>query len=522
MSRPSTRAFLCAPLAELSRQLLFSPAAKRVEQVERAEQLHDQLDEQGNYPLDFIVFRITGRRVVSRDVPVLVGQAVLSDLRLLIDMLSRSVDVPVRDEDPIETTQQLASRLGVAVRTIDRWRTLGLRWRWKKLPGRRTCSVVFPRSALQTFAQRNPGRIEEASRFTRVPAAEQRQLLSRARRLAQSVNVSLNQVALHLSRKSSRPLSTVRYLLQQHDRRHPHKPIFADRTGPLTVAQQESILQDYRTGTPIGLLTIRYKRTRTTIYRAIAQRRAAVLRRLNLHFVDTPSFHRPDAQQVILRPEASIADTRRADPGSPPTDLPAELASLFTSQPATETMQRHWFAQVNFLRFRIISQRQSIDTHEPRSEMLSEMEDMVTQVAQIRRRLLLGNLPVVLSVARLHIHANDPPAKVLRLIEDGFAVLIDAMESYDFTREQTFESFLTWRLMRRFAAQMSPAASDRSESQIVASSATARPRALRRHEPAESLRHLQELARESGIELLESAAGTSPQSRPRRRSRPTK
>ena len=129
MTRRLTQQFNCRALADLTRQLLVTPVKKRVEQVRRAERLYDAIDRQRNYPFDFVNFRITGYHSESEDA-LLVGEALLGDLRLLIDSLSRSMGMPRTDDEPIVTPQKLADRFNVSVKTVDRWRKLGLRWRW--------------------------------------------------------------------------------------------------------------------------------------------------------------------------------------------------------------------------------------------------------------------------------------------------------------------------------------------------------------------------------------------------------
>ena len=79
-----------AALRDLVQQLRFVPAARRAEQVRRAEQLHDEIDPQAVYPLDYLVYRITRYRHDHDEDVLLVGEAVTADLRLLIDELSRS------------------------------------------------------------------------------------------------------------------------------------------------------------------------------------------------------------------------------------------------------------------------------------------------------------------------------------------------------------------------------------------------------------------------------------------------
>ena len=93
MNPPCKSVFRCEPLEQLTHQLLFSPPDRRRLQVLRAECLHDEIDPIANYPLDYIAYRLTGYRSESGESVLLVGDAVLPDLRHMIDTLSRSIDL---------------------------------------------------------------------------------------------------------------------------------------------------------------------------------------------------------------------------------------------------------------------------------------------------------------------------------------------------------------------------------------------------------------------------------------------
>ena len=117
MSRQRKQSFRSSALSNLTRQLLYSPPEIRVQVVEHAEPLHDELDPDKNYPIDFVVYRLTDRRVPPSESVMLVGEAIKPDLRLLIDTLSRSIEMPVDDADPGMTTSELAESLNVSVAT---------------------------------------------------------------------------------------------------------------------------------------------------------------------------------------------------------------------------------------------------------------------------------------------------------------------------------------------------------------------------------------------------------------------
>src|SRR3982751_7150951 len=84
-------------LAALARQMTFTPQDTRRSQLAAAEQLLHEIDSAKAYPLDFVVFRITGyhpRRNVSAD--LLTGLALQHDLGLLIEQLSETLELTAR------------------------------------------------------------------------------------------------------------------------------------------------------------------------------------------------------------------------------------------------------------------------------------------------------------------------------------------------------------------------------------------------------------------------------------------
>ncbi len=490
LSTKRVRSFRCQPLEELSRQLLFSPPDKRAQQLRRAETLHDELDAQRSYPLEFLIFRVTSRRVKRESQPLLVGDAVLHDLRLLIDALSQTVSLPADAADPNRTIAQVASSLNVATRTVQRWRQTGLRWRRVPAAKKRTPTVVIPDSALRCFERRGgltPGKPAGLSRLT---ASERATLLARARRLAQRTGASLHRVARHLARKTQRPVQTVRYVLIQHDRERPKEMIFTNHAGPLSVRDKQVIYRAHRVGVAVPKIARRFRRTRATIYRALRDRRAEAVLRADVRHVTLPLFSRPDADAVLLRTlpgESANRNTLVHDPG----DLPAALATLFRQPEPPEPVRRHALVRANYLCFKAAQARDALDPHEPRARDLECIERWLQQAALSRGQAVRWSLPSALSVCRRHLlGVHDPGQQALmRLLEESVSELTAATREFDFTRNQTFESHVAWRLMQRFARDATP------------SSAMPRLRATRRVEPAEVAERLRRLARDAGFDL---------------------
>jgi hypothetical protein len=488
---PAKDQFRTEPLADLAQQLRYAPKARRREQLERAEQLHDEIDPAVNYPSDYIAYRITRYRQPQQETVLLVGEAVQPDLRLIIDLLSQ-LDPPSVDDPPTERPDAMAARLGVSRRTIHRWRHQGLRWRWVQADGGARPGIGFTRQAVAAFQARHPGRLQKASRFEHLSDAERSTILRRARRIAAVTDASLHQVAAHLARRVGRGNETIRLLLAQHDADHPDDRLFTDHTAPLTPKQQRVILRARRRGIPVGRLAERFHRHRATIYRVLHARRAAEAAAKRLSYVHSPTFERADADAVLLRP--GVAEQALAQAKTPAAsmtgDLPEPLQKLYDQPRITDEAQRSLLLRYNYLKYKASIVRDALDRHQPRAAELDRFDALIEEASHLRELLVRVNLPTVLSVARRHLVDKPDPGhrRLLHLLAIGHRVLGEAIEAYDPARSQGFGANLANRLMRRFAND--PAISDEPPA-----------KAHRRRSGAEALDWLIADAREAGVHL---------------------
>ena len=463
MARSSSRSFRCQPLDDLTRQLLFAPPEMRIQQVVRAERLHDEVDPASNYPMDFLHYRITGYRSEKKDTTVLVGEAILPDLRRMIDALSRSVGIPVTPDDPVESPQELAKRLNVSTKTIQRWRDAGLRWRWVATgPGRRK-RLGFARGAVEHFLVIHRDRADRAAGFTQIDPAVRNVLIDRARRIARRRKTTPFKLAAHLARRTGRAVETMRQLLEQHDRDHPDNPVFPDRSRPLSSRDRRAIARAIRTGVKVGRLADEYRCTRSMIYRAVRKQHAAALRRLRISYVTSPTFTRDDADEVILgHVLESAASTDEADQTARVDDLPAELQPIYQQPTPEPKTMRSMFVRYNYLKCKADRTIQSLDSHDPRASDIDVARRCIREARALRYQLVAINLPGVLSTARLHMidQPDTSTNHLLRLLDLGHQVLLAHVDTYDPVREQTFQAYLTWRCQSAFARRQEEDAAD--------------------------------------------------------------
>ncbi len=148
---------------------------------------------------------------------------------------------------------------------------------------------------------------------------------------------------------------------------------------------------------------------------------------------------------------------------------------------------RALFLRYNFLKYRAARTRGAFAHAPARAGDLTLFEQDVARAARVRSLLVTWHLPTVLSVARRHLvgKPDDSPRRLVQLLEIGHPLLIELVDTYDPAGRPTFESALTNRLLRTFAADP----------------ASQRGKALKRATAAEVMQRLINLADESGIHL---------------------
>lgn len=447
-------------MADLTRQLLFAPSERRRDQVLRAEALHDQIDPQANYPLDFVHFRISGYQTETPEPVLLVGSALQADLRLMIDQLSRTANIEPTDDDPVVSPTELARELGVSTKTINRWRRQGLRWRWVVAPGEPKRHVVFPRAGVRCFLEQHGEQVRRAAGFSHLDRRTRQRLVGHARRLLRSRPLTLNQVARELAPIYHRSTQTIRRLLLQYDQQDGHARLFPLQSDPLSEREKRLLVRAHRLGISMSKLVQRLRRSRSTLYRVLREQQANEYLGQPIHYIHLPVFDREDAGEVLLRPLAcespqpqdlgqQTLSTVRVD------DLPPTLQSLFVQPVISREDQQSLIVRMNYLRYLAAQLRERLRPHDPRVADLQRISGYLLRAAAIRDRIVQANLPLVLTVARRHTmgHEEHHLLRLLDLVEIGVEVLIQSIEEYDPSRHSSVERYVSWRLMQQFVRE---------------------------------------------------------------------
>lgn len=267
-------------IAELGEQLRFGSRRTLLRHLDRIEELAVQIEDDGVYPEDFVVFRVSGYRPETSAGRMLAGAALRGDLSALAERLSESAGLTEADlGEGCETVATLMDRWGVTRKTIERYRRLGLVARRVDLgSGRR--ALVFGRAVVEAFERRHTERLGRAARFTRVSGAEAERMARRAARYRARLGWSLNRVAHRLASRTGRSPEGVRQLLRRADRGRAD-PVFPE-PGPPTARERLLAVRAVRRGVEPALLARRWGRRKSAVLRALHEGRADLLRSLEL------------------------------------------------------------------------------------------------------------------------------------------------------------------------------------------------------------------------------------------------
>src|SRR4029077_20308009 len=96
-------------------QARFAPRERRLEQIDRAEQLLAEIDTGRCYPYEYLCFRITGFRPEGSPALVLDGPDIQHDLRLFVEDLSGTVGQKAElVAEPVLTVDAVSRRFNVS------------------------------------------------------------------------------------------------------------------------------------------------------------------------------------------------------------------------------------------------------------------------------------------------------------------------------------------------------------------------------------------------------------------------
>ena len=432
-------------LRQLTEQLTrFSPVDVRVQQMDRAEQLITELDEPTEYKYQELVEKITGYRPDTYPDLKIDGATANHDIRLLVEDLSASANLPVDQAgEQVLTVEDLSKKYNVSTKTVDRWRKRGLVSRRFKFGNR--SRVGFLNSSVERFVTEHGHEIQRGSRFSQLSEDERQDIVLRARKFAR-VGACPSEVSDRLARIFGRSPETIRYTLKRFDAEHPEIAVFPNATEQLSDDQRTEIYNRFRRGTAVDVLAGEYCRTKASVYRIITEERARLLFEQPLDYMDNVAFQSPNANREILcqAPE----NDQKGGKVKPPPGLPPYLSSLYSIPLLNREQEAHYFRKFNYLKYRASKLRERIDRQHPKSSDLELLEQLIEQAQQVKNFLIRSNLRLVVSIAKRHM---SPSSNFFEMVSDGNMSLFRAVEKFDYSRGNKFSTYATWAIMKNYA-----------------------------------------------------------------------
>lgn len=426
-------------------QVRFAPREKKLEQVNRAERLLAELDKNRTYTYEYLCFRITDFRPTANPSAMIPGDEAIHDIRLFVEDVSDSANLPVEDAgEPVHTVEDLSKMFNVSTKTISRWREQGLVSRRFIFDGRRK-RVGFLRSSVERFVSSNHERVKRGERFSQLTEEERRDIVDRARRLVQAGGCP-SEVARRIAKHMNRSVETVRYTLKQFDQQNPAQAVFPERMGTLSDEVKQRLYQQHRRGESVDALAKRYCRTRTTIYRVINEMRAKRILELPLDYMHHPSFDKPGVEAEIMQPMPESDTPTRKTRG--PSGLPPYLASLYEVPLLTREQEYHLFRKFNYLKHKATKLREKLDPARARTSDMDQIENLYEEAVKVKNQIVQANLRLVVSIAKRHVSGTED---FFGLVSDGNMSLIRAAEKFDYSRGNKFSTYASWAIMKNFA-----------------------------------------------------------------------
>jgi len=441
-------------LDDLARQLTFSPHEARVAQIAAAEDLLHTLQANKAYPIDFVIFRITGYHPKHEEPILLPGAALQHDLGQLIEAVSDSLNLTAASlAEPVLSIDDVTEKFNVTSKTIQRWRRKGL-------PARRLIfadgkrRVGFLLSSVERFVALHENHVAAAAdapaEFAQVADGELTAILHRARRLVAERSCSVREITRRIARKVNRSPLTILHVIRKFDREHPEQAIFPHAANPVSEKQKAFILRRHEGGTGIRRIANRLGRTVGDVYRVLLEAQTQRLKERKVRFIDDALYHQADAREVIdsIVAQEEITAGTSVEEGRVPRDLPPYLQALYRTPLLTPARERALFLKFNYCKYQFVSARRRLDPELIRHRDLDELQRRLDEATGVKNEIVQANLRLVVSVARKHLR---PGMSLMELISEGNITLMRAVEGYDFHRGHRFSTYATLALMKGFA-----------------------------------------------------------------------
>lgn len=436
-------------MAELAHQMQLSPVRLRLKQFEAAEYLIELLEDQKDYPYDFVCHHLTGYRPKStQPYKSMPGSSLTEDLVQLIEDLSSATVLPAGAmRTACWTTEELAQRLGVSTKTICRWRRKGLPGRKLRYPDG-TVRTAFLERSIRRFVSRNEDMVRRGAAFKQLTAAEKTRIVQRAKEILSSKRMRLHELSQILAAEMNRAVETVRYTLRRWDQAHPDQALFGNDDQPAIRPDLRDTYEAVRSGESLESIAARLGRSTESIAQSVREYRARVLKVASIEYIYNSEFDTPAADDVILGSTERPGKPQAARQVTPPRDLPPYLQELYRHPLLEPEQERDIFRRYNYLKYKAFRGRQQLDVINASEAELTRIEKLLARAEQVKNDILRANLRLVVSIARRHVGRSP---HFFEVVSDGNLALMRAVEKFDYARGYKFSTYASWAVMRNYA-----------------------------------------------------------------------
>jgi len=444
-------------LSRLLNQMRFTPYKKRANQLQATERLLSIIEEDKEYSFEFICYKITEFRIKDElGQQMCKGDQLTGDLRIFIAKLSGQLAEEVSKQDEkIYTIEELAKKLEVSTKTINRWRNKGLSAR-KYIFADGKKRFGFSDSAIENFHSKNPQLVENASNFKKLTEKQKHKITELARHLVRDNHqTSRHQIIEQIVDKTSHAHETIRYTLINYENTHPDKPIFSRAAGVIKPEQAAELYRSHKKGVTIKELMSQFNRSKSSIYRIINQRRAKTLLAHKIEFIASDEFAATDAYEKILSQKIDIAQQTTSNSPTLKQLSAGSLSKYLESIEKIELFNRdrelELFRRYNYLKYLADLNKNDISLQHAPGNKLKLIEDYLQRSEAIKNIIIEANLRLVVSIANKHIHRG---ANMLDLVSEGNFALMKAVEKFDYTRGFRFATYCSWIIAKDFARKI--------------------------------------------------------------------
>jgi len=441
-------------LTQLLMQLRFTPQKKRQKQLDAAEELFAIIDEDKEYPFEFVCFRITGFQPKSAgEGEIIKGDELREDLRVFISRLSGQLARPAAEQSQrLHTIPALAKALRVSTKTVDRWRKRGLIAR-KYIFDDGVKRFGFLQSTVDKFFAANPGLIRRAKGAARLTDVQKRRIVKQAAKLSATTSLSRHQIINRISARTGKCHETIRYTLLNYEKTNPGQAALKKSTGALEPAQAAEIYRLFKQGCAVKELMGRFGRNKSSIYRIINRRRARAILAAKVDFVASDEFLEQDAEERILSTPIDLVQkvqTKAIEPFQLAGEyfVPEYLQILKDTPVLTREREVELFRRYNYLKFLACRQRAGIKLTRVSGTQVTRIEGYLAEAEEIRKGIVEANLRLVISIASKHMRTG---ADFSELVSKGNFALINAVEQFDYTKGFRFSRRAALNIAKEYA-----------------------------------------------------------------------